>query len=606
MADGQDRVIAGQYRLTSEIGRGGFGIVWRAEDERLHRSVAVKELFLPTYLDAGQLAERRRRSLREARSAARIAHPSAVTVYDVVEHEDSLFLIMELIDGEALNAVVRRDGPLPPRRVAEIGLSVLEALRAAHAAGVVHRDVKPSNVLIGPKRVVLSDFGIATIDGEASLTSSGFVMGAPAYTAPERARGEAAVPASDLWSLGATLFYAVEGKRPYPGANANAVFHAILNGSPEKTRRAGPLAPIIRGLLRMDPADRLTPDQLSTLLRDVAEDRVPVLGAVPPARRRARRARRLAAALPALAALVAAAGFLWPRHPDRAAPAPTAATTPSRLLATLPTGGQVSTLAISGDLLAAGGEDKGVRLWNLQDNQPLPVLRGPVSNIWTTAFSPDGSTLAAGGYDTVVYRWDVATRRPKARLKVGDGISSLSYSRDGRTMAVGTTEDVQLWDAASGKRLRTLRPGGQTSFITAYSRRSWLGVVGPGTVHMLRASGRDTTLGDTGSYPFSLAFDPAGTTVAVGTMNGRITLWNCDTGKRLGTLSTDGTVFAIAFSPDGSTIATGSGKTITLWNAATRERVASWTTPAAVGALAYRQGELISGGYDRTVRIWRV
>ncbi|WP_131762023.1 serine/threonine-protein kinase, partial [Actinomadura fibrosa] len=280
MGEERGRLVARQYRLVEEIGRGGFGVVWRARDEWLNRDVAAKELFLPLYLADDQREERRERSLREARSAARIVHPSAVTVHAVVEDEGVPWIIMELVGGRSLGAIVRRDGPLPPRRAAEIGLDLLGALRTAHAAGVVHRDVTPGNVLIGDGRVVLTDFGIATIEGDPSITRSGYLMGAPAYTAPERARGEPAVPASDLWSLGATLYLAVEGRRPFPGDNANAVLHAIQNLEPPRPVLAGPLGAVIDGLMRKDPADRLTAAQAESLLADVAADRVPVL-AVP-------------------------------------------------------------------------------------------------------------------------------------------------------------------------------------------------------------------------------------------------------------------------------------------------------------------------------------
>src|SRR5918992_1265241 len=258
MGAGPDRLIAGQYRLIEEIGRGGFGVVWRARDEHLHRDVAAKALFVPSYLSPDQRSEQRERSLREARSAARLTHPATVTVYAVIEHDGAPWIIMELIDGSSLSSIVKREGPLPPRRVAEIGLNVLQALRAAHAAGVIHRDVKPANILIGAhdNRVVLSDFGIARIEGDPNITQSGFIMGAPAYTSPERARGESAIAASDLWSLGASLYYAVEGHRPFPGANAQAVFHAILTADPIPMRRSGPLTQVINGLLRKDPAER--------------------------------------------------------------------------------------------------------------------------------------------------------------------------------------------------------------------------------------------------------------------------------------------------------------------------------------------------------------
>lgn len=262
----RESLIAGQYLLIEQVGRGGFAVVWRARDDRLRRDVAVKQLFLPPHFTDEQRHEHRARTLREARSAARLTHPGVVTVYDVVEHDGCPWIIMEFVPGRTLGQIVRTEGPLPPARAAEVGLRVLDALRAAHAAGVLHRDVKPSNVIVGDGRVVLGDFGIARIEGDDDLTESGIVMGAPSYTAPERARGEPAVAASDLWSLGAMIFYAVEGRRAFSGPNPNATFHAILTRPPAPTRRAGLLAPVIEGLLRKDHATRMTAEEAADLL----------------------------------------------------------------------------------------------------------------------------------------------------------------------------------------------------------------------------------------------------------------------------------------------------------------------------------------------------
>src|SRR3569833_1136345 len=262
----RESLIAGQYLLTEQVGRGGFAVVWRAHDERLHRDVAAKQLFLLLYFTDSQRREHRARTLREARSAARLAHPGIVTVYDVVEHDGIPWIIKEFVQGRTLGQIVRTDGPLTPARAAAVGLWLLSAPRTAHAAGVLHRDVKPSNVIVGDDRVVLGDFGIARIEGDDELTESGIVMGAPSYTAPERARGEPAVPASDLWSLGATLFYAVEGRRAFHGPTATATIHAILTSAPAPTHRAGPLAPIIEGLLRKDATARLSPAEATELL----------------------------------------------------------------------------------------------------------------------------------------------------------------------------------------------------------------------------------------------------------------------------------------------------------------------------------------------------
>ncbi|MCW2499963.1 MAG: serine/threonine protein kinase, partial [Frankiales bacterium] len=253
-----DRLIAERYRLLSPLGSGGMGTVWRAEDELLHREVAVKEVLLPAGLPEAEREQLRERTRREARHAARLDSPHAVTVYDVVEQDGQPFLVMELVEAQTLSQVVRGTGPLPPRRVAEIGLAVLSALDAAHAQGIVHRDVKPSNVLLRPDgRVVLSDFGIARATGDAALTSTGQLLGSPSYIAPERARGLAPTAASDLWSLGATLFTAVEGRAPYDTGDALTTMTAIVAGEPVPFALAGPLQPVLAGLLERDPAARL-------------------------------------------------------------------------------------------------------------------------------------------------------------------------------------------------------------------------------------------------------------------------------------------------------------------------------------------------------------
>ncbi|WP_067490331.1 serine/threonine-protein kinase [Actinomadura hibisca] len=264
------RLIAGRYELLELLGRGGMGAVWRARDRTLDREVAVKEVTLPRGLDAEQVERVHARTFREARSAARLDHPGIVTVHDVVEEDGRPWIVMRLVRAPALDDVLRRGGPLPPARTAAIGLDLLAALRAAHAAGVVHRDVKPGNVLLPPDRAVLTDFGIATVAGDETLTQAGTIVGSPAYLAPEQARHQKATPASDLWSLGATLYAAVEGRPPYQRPDVWGVMAALLADEPDPARNAGPLLPVLQGLLRKDPAQRMHPDEAERLLRQVA------------------------------------------------------------------------------------------------------------------------------------------------------------------------------------------------------------------------------------------------------------------------------------------------------------------------------------------------
>jgi hypothetical protein len=252
-----ERTVAGRYRLLDRLGSGGMGTVWRAQDEVLGRDVAVKEVTFPPGVSEEEREVLRERTRREARAAARLDHPSAVTVYDVAEEDGTPFLVMELVDARTLAEVVRTDGPLSVRRTAEVGIAVLGALEAAHVQGIVHRDVKPGNVLLrADGRVVLTDFGIATFTGDSSITSTGLLLGSPSYIAPERARGETPGPASDLWSLGATLFTAVEGRPPFDKGEALPTLTEVVIGDHAPFAAAGPLAPVLDGLLEKDPEAR--------------------------------------------------------------------------------------------------------------------------------------------------------------------------------------------------------------------------------------------------------------------------------------------------------------------------------------------------------------
>ncbi|WP_405968752.1 serine/threonine protein kinase [Streptomyces sp. NBC_00015] len=256
--DKSARLLAGRYRLGDVLGRGGMGTVWRAEDETLGRTVAVKELRFPGNIDEDEKRRLITRTLREAKAIARIRNNSAVTVYDVVEEDDRPWIVMELVEGKSLAEVIREDGVLEPKRAAEVGLAILDVLRSAHREGILHRDVKPSNVLIAEDgRVVLTDFGIAQVEGDPSITSTGMLVGAPSYISPERARGHKPGPAADLWSLGGLLYAAVEGSPPYDKGSAIATLTAVMTEQLEEPKNAGPLKDVIYGLLTKDPARRL-------------------------------------------------------------------------------------------------------------------------------------------------------------------------------------------------------------------------------------------------------------------------------------------------------------------------------------------------------------
>ncbi|MFI6407411.1 protein kinase [Streptomyces sp. NPDC050548] len=276
-ADGVGRLLAGRYRVVARLGRGGMGVVWRAVDEVLGREVAVKELRSFTDDYAPELADLRLRMQREARAAARVRHPGVVAVHDIAEVDGRPLIVMELIDGPSLDDVLGERGPIDPREAAGIGARVMEALAAAHAAGVLHRDVKPGNILLERSgRVVLTDFGIATMDdpGDGSathLTRSGELIGSLDYLAPERAQGADPGPASDVWALGATLYAAVEGASPFRRTSTYSTLTAIVDEPLPEPHRAGPLTPVLRQLLDKRPESRPDADLARRLLEAVAQ-----------------------------------------------------------------------------------------------------------------------------------------------------------------------------------------------------------------------------------------------------------------------------------------------------------------------------------------------
>ena len=274
---GTGRLIAGRYRLLGKLGHGGMGTVWRAKDETVDREVAVKEPRVPDHLPERERSNAFERMRREARAAARLDHPAVVNVHDVAVVDGQPWIVMELVTGRSLGDALQ-EGTLDARDAARIGLQVLGALEAAHAAGVLHRDVKPDNVLLGRHdRVVLTDFGIAQIEGETNLTDTGGFVGSPEYIAPERVLGQRPGPASDLWSLGVVLYAATEGVSPFRRSNTPATLQSVLNSAPAPpTSAPGPLADLITALLAKDAASRPNAAQVRAALESVANPPAPV------------------------------------------------------------------------------------------------------------------------------------------------------------------------------------------------------------------------------------------------------------------------------------------------------------------------------------------
>jgi eukaryotic-like serine/threonine-protein kinase len=266
--DTAERRIADRYVLRSPLGKGGMGVVWHAEDTLLRRSVAIKEIAFPPALEASEAMAVKMRAMREARSAAKLNHPGVVTIYDVIQEEGQAYIVMEFVEAPTLAGLVKREGPLSVQRTAEIGLEVLEALQNAHSKGVVHRDVKPANVMIlDGGHAKLADFGIASVKDDPKITSTGMILGSPQFMAPEQANGAGSGPPTDVWGLGATLYYAVEGEYPFDRGEPIPTLAAVVHDDYRRPQRAGGLEPIIVETLKKSPRDRPPAWKLRTMLR---------------------------------------------------------------------------------------------------------------------------------------------------------------------------------------------------------------------------------------------------------------------------------------------------------------------------------------------------
>ncbi|WP_425824969.1 serine/threonine-protein kinase [Streptomyces fractus] len=398
---GHGRVIAGRYRVVGRLGSGGMGTVWRAVDERLGREVAVKELRAVDGADGADPGEQRLRMQREARAAARVRHHGVVAVHDVAEHEGRPVIVMEFVDGESLQGLLQRSGPLEPREAARIGAQVLDALAAAHRAGVWHRDVKPSNILLEHGgRVVLTDFGIAALqepgDGAATrITRSGELVGSLDYLAPEQVRGGDVGPAADVWALGASLYAAVEGAPPFRRTSTWSTITAIATEPLPTPQQAGPLAPVLTELLDKDPALRADAMRAAQLLRAAAAgEPLPPQSPDTVRLRRGREGRQ--AAVPGADAFAVGAPLVPspPHHPDpHGAPTVTArrghtrrrGTVVAAVAAVLLAGAAATYVVTSQGGDGGGGGASG------------PVADGTKSVVSPSSSSSDSSTRAPSG-----------------------------------------------------------------------------------------------------------------------------------------------------------------------------------------------------------------
>ncbi|HTU75099.1 MAG TPA: protein kinase [Trebonia sp.] len=509
------RLVGGRYRLAGAIGRGSMGRVWRARDELLDRDVALKEVLFPRELDEADRQELRQRQLREARSAARLSHPAVATVFDVIQEHGNAWIVMEFVRGRSLDRILEERGPLPPHVVARIGQDVLAALAAAHAVGVLHRDVKPSNVLLTKGGgAVLTDFGVATIDGDPMLTRSGMVMGTPAYSAPERIRGDPATAAGDLWSLGLTLYAASEGQGPYDkcGSIASTVA-AIATEDPAPPGNAGPNRFAIMALLSRDPAARPTAEAAIGMLADAltalqagttvvpvgaAQDVLdPVLPSQPAPSSRKRRRRRLV--LIGAAALVVLGGSLWAVHRSTGWPSTLQASSSALGVVVTPAGGELP--GTGGRHKPAGRQTgktpSGTRPAGTRPGVPgATSSRPPAGQVPATARPASPAQSPGGGAQPsdppVVPQDNLAPFYNRVGVTSDNGPSSADYdsgnsgysrqqlAADGIT-AGGTFSSRGLtyrWPSAPPNAPDSIRVAGQTVPVPALPGATVIGLVG--------------------------------------------------------------------------------------------------------------------------------
>jgi sugar lactone lactonase YvrE len=660
--------VAQRYRLTRVIGTGGMGRVWLGHDELIDREVAIKELLLPPGLDDAQRTGMSERAMREARAAGRLNHPGIVTVYDVVEHNGAPLIVMEYVRGGSLADAIRTQGSLPVERVAAIGMAILDALRVAHQAGIVHRDLKPANVLLAPDRVVITDFGIARLMGDVQLTVSGAIVGSPAYMAPEQANSQPSTPASDLWSLGATMYAALEGHPPFEGPDFMGTLAALLTRDPRPPARAGRLTGLLNALLRKDPNQRPPADQVAAFLGggngDLGAQPVPVPAGAPqwgpatpqwghqqqqpptppgggqwgpphaaagpvtepPATKGGLRRRTVFLAAGGALAAIGVPSALWylnSADDDDPKARNTAGTkTDAGKGGGSDGGGGASDTADPGQPSLAPESD-----WPVQITDHIQ-LTGHNNPVTTIAFSPDDKLLVSGdgelteGPTTRV--WDAETGKVVATLVGPDGTGGASadavaFSPDGTLVAAGGNylgDSTRLWRIAERKLIGSLADSGSIMKTLAFSPdgKTIAGVTHTGSVTLWDVASRRVKIGLPDGDGFrNVAFSPDGKLLANGGRGNEVRISDAANGKTIRSI-TEATGSDVAFSPDGKTLAVadaeGSQQSMRLWDVASGRNTATFEAVddiVTTSALFSPDGKTVaSWGLGNVIHLWDV
>ncbi|MFE4716639.1 protein kinase [Streptomyces sp. NPDC056728] len=617
--------VGGRYRLVEVLGRGGMGRVWRAEDEVLGRRVAVKQVLLSPELSAEERSRLIRRTQVEAEATARLRHSGVVTVHDVIDHEGAPWIVMELLPGPSLATLIAEQGRLDWKRVAALGAQVADALAHAHTAGVVHRDIKPDNILMDGDRAVLTDFGIARIlDSVSTLTSTQAVIGTPQYMPPEQLNGQKATASGDLWALGATLYAAVEGRPPYTGDSLMALVASVLTSPLPRPGHAGDLTGILTELLVREAGLRPTAADTGQRLRalypapqapsphtgpetGVAFEAAPTQTATvddrtatpepPPKEQR-------------------------PDHPEASINTPQPPSERRKLTRRSLLSGAVTTTALAGGLVAWLTRDQpGDRATGSVPTNPrtLEVPDSGADDVKSVVFSPDSKTLAGATQGATPVLWDVATGKPKPRVAPpleAPFLSWVAFSPDGKLLATASSDNrAGLWDVVTGKLTVNLTGHTDMVYSVTFSPDGKGLATGSAdrTVMLWDVATARTTA--TFAHPdgvTSVVFSPAGKLLATASNDGSTRLWHLATGKSTTVDSshtgrTDG-IGSVVFSPDGKTLATANGvdSTVRLWDVANGKASTTFAHPDGVDSLAFSpDGSLLATScVNGSIRLW--